>query len=99
MRASGWRMIAAEAAIAFLLGWLASLATTAVNIRFFQLPVATAWRRIGFMAAIPLAPCTGLSLRYQYAGDTVASLWSQGLGLLLAVLVAMQTGYQETQPR
>jgi hypothetical protein len=99
IRASGWWTIAAEAAIAFLLGWLASLATTAANIRFFRLPVVMAWRRIGFMAAIPLAPCTGLSLRYQYAGDSLASIWSQGLGLLLAILVGLQTGYQETQAK
>ena len=78
--------------------WLAVTAGTATAVKALKLPVNCAWSRMAVMAATPLLPCAFFSCRYQQAADSFAAFWSQTLGLLLAVLIGLQTGFQEMTP-
>jgi hypothetical protein len=75
---------------------MAAAVAMAVMVRMFDLPVATFWRRMVLMSMAPLVPCAFFSVRYEHAADPFAAWWSQALGLLLAILIGLQTGYQET---
>jgi hypothetical protein len=75
--------------------WLAASASTAAIIRIFRLPIAHAWRRMALIGATPLIPCAFFHFRYQQVADSTGALWSQALGLLLAILIGLQTGYLE----